>query len=175
MTVDRHCVKVVHMNEQQQRALWSAAFHTLADAIDHNLAPMPTSVDLWTQYVTPVQLLEYADRSTPEPLEIRQMSNFASIKIPTVEPLDLQISWTLQAETPDDAHERAIADGGYQLHNAHCVPAAGVAPDSETIWNNAGVGIDVTLDGTMISTARRMPDGNTHISTEHIERDPTDG
>lgn len=162
MTVDRQCVKVVGMNPQQQRALWAAAFRTLADAIDHNLAPMPTGVDLWTQYVTPLQLLVHADQSAPEPLQIKQYAQHSAITIPTGQPLDLPVSWTIAAKRSPEPEVAAREARDYDWHNQNCVPAAG-----ETIWTRAtfptGVGIDVT------------PDATTHISTEHIERDPTDG
>lgn len=108
------------MNEQQHRALWGAALRALGESIAAGLAPIPTSVNIWTQYVTPLELMGMADFSTPQPIKIDQFETHADVTIPTGQPLDMPIQWTMSALTATDPDQAAKDTENYVWHNLNC-------------------------------------------------------
>lgn len=120
------------MNDAQQRALWGAALRSLGDSIAHGLSPVPTSMDVWTQYVSPIGLMNLADQSGPEPLKIThaESGSHASVQVPTGKPIDLAITWYFQALTDTDPAQAKIDRENYDWHNQHCVggdvPSVGI-------------------------------------------------
>ncbi len=117
------------MTETQMRALWAAAFQSFAEAIAHGIAPIPTSVDFWSQGVSTIELLNAADNSTPEPLKVSLLKGCASVDVPSGRMLDLPIRWVFQAYYPSDPTDRERAERDYQFHNESCVPVEFVPVD----------------------------------------------
>jgi hypothetical protein len=109
--------------ENVKRALWAAAFNTLADAITAGLVAPPTSATLWTQYVSPDELLHIADNSGPQPLKIHVTETNAWADVPVGMMLGLDMKWTNMvnvAGLSDDEAARSIRR--FIIHNRECVP-----------------------------------------------------
>lgn len=113
---------VVGMTPQQNRALWGAAFRELAAVVESG-GQVPTSVVIWTQYVSPAELLSIADGSTPEPLKINGATGaFPSVDVPVGQPLDLDIRWSSQVNLGGlDTHDRQQRQRMFATHNDECL------------------------------------------------------
>lgn len=118
------------MTKAQHAALWTVALTNLATAIRDGIVDAPTSMHLWTQYVTPGEMLRIADFSYSKPLPIKIHPNFASLTVPTGELLELPIDWTVQVDLASPDVDREYAVLGFETHNAECVGAG--APDADT-------------------------------------------
>lgn len=117
------------MTEAQQRALWASAFRSLAEAILSGRSFIPTSVELWNQFVTPEQLLRVADHTGDTPLPIQVGPTRATVTVPTGEQLGLPIAWKFQADRDPDGIVEVTNRESYHRHNDVCVDAG--APDSD--------------------------------------------
>lgn len=121
------------MNSHQQQALWSHALRELADTINEGQAPAPSSMVLYSQWVTPPALLAIADNSTPEPLQINDRGQFVDVTVPVGRPLDLDITWVSMVHvdglaTPEDQADFRKA---VRAHNTYCVGAPAAGPDDD--------------------------------------------
>lgn len=120
------------MNSYQQRALWAHALRELADMIHAGQAPVPTSMQLMSQWVTPLELLTIADHTTPEPLQINDYGPYVSVTVPVGRPLDLDITWVSQVHVPSlPADEQADFREAVRQHNIVCVGAPAAGPDDD--------------------------------------------
>lgn len=109
--------------ENVKRALWAAAFNTLADAITAGIVAPPTSATLWTQYVSPDELLHIADNSGPQPLKIHVTGTHAWVNVPVGMMLDLKLKWTSQVSLIDLSDDEAAQSvRRFNIHNRECVP-----------------------------------------------------
>jgi hypothetical protein len=108
------------MNEHQTRALWAATMNSIGDAIKAGLVDVPSSVSLWTQYVSLSALLHVADNACPTPLPIKVHSHFATVRVPTGELVDLDISWNTQTQLPADEAQRREYLDAIEQHNTNC-------------------------------------------------------
>lgn len=102
--------------------MWASALRTLSDAIAAGFSPHPTSVDLWSQYVSADELLHIADNSYKTPLAITLFGDQgAGVRVPTGEPIDLPITWHFQVDlAPLDTVERTRVTELFRDHNATC-------------------------------------------------------
>lgn len=120
------------MNSHQQQALWAHALRELADTINAGQAPAPSSLQIWSQYVTPRQLLAIADTTTPEPLQIRDHGRYVAVSVPVGRMLDLEITWVSQVDVNALAtlEEQADFRKAIREHNTYCMGAP-AGPDDE--------------------------------------------
>lgn len=124
------------MTESQRRALWATAFTNLARAILDGYCKPPSSVHLWTQYVSPGELLSLADVTYDTPLPIKIHPGFATIRVPTGELLGLPIDWTIQCDLGADDLNRTNGFGrdsavkAFEVHNEECADTTASAQPS---------------------------------------------
>lgn len=144
---------VLGMNDNQTRALWATALHELADAINTGRSAPPTGIELRTQFVTAGELLAVADGSYEKSLPIKISENFAWVRIPSGERLDLQMDWTVEHALATDPFDKAQATEAFRTHNAECC-----APIPFEVVPDQPIGIVPTNDdaiGQRIDAAAR--------------------
>ncbi len=108
------------MNTHQQRALWAAVLHQMADSIVNGDCDLPTRIDVWTQYVDESTFMDRADHTAAGPLEIKILgADYAGVTLPVGKLVELPIDWHIHMKITDDNRElftRYAAE-----HNDICV------------------------------------------------------